>query len=135
MELQQTEGQELQTFTAAFTFAISRRVPWSSSADLECHLAQVVAHLQPADGVVGVRLKGATPGEQLNIEIILEAADHAEASERARLSLAAAIRESGASHAGLLPPIEEARVKPKVNAWSGLRVPYWQQRRFEVLPG
>ncbi len=112
-------------------FVVTRRVPWSGDAFRD-HVDDVVVGLRRLEGVseivVGVDL--ATGRTELELVGVMPPEG---AEEKLRRGIGSAIRGAGAMHSGLLPLVDEARLKPEVaGQWAGLRVPRWQLHSLSV---
>ena len=125
-------------YRARAEFHVSSRYPWTDREDeLRDHLDEVVVQLKqkPVVGEIVV------DGDPARSWVIVELAFHGEKTDPdpghdAKVLLSEAISGAGGLHEGLLPIGEEAKVKPKQNAWWGLRTPRWSARAFrlEVVP-
>ncbi len=121
----------MDTYRLAYSFKITRRIAVDFTAD-EFHgqAAKVVDHLSDMDGVVDHSLDADLESASLRIVIGVNAANLAEAKNRAGGCLARAIKASGAIHQGLLPERDE-RDFYRVS-YSALKRQTWRQRRVDL---
>ncbi len=113
-----------------FEFSVHRRVPWESEPETFLdHVGEVCDDLAGYGQVREVRTESDLDRDRVTIEVTLGDADRRMAETEARDLLGRAIRDAGAYHRGLLPAGDELRLRPELNAWSGLRTPTWQVRR------
>lgn len=113
-------------------FAISRRVAWEDSDEVRRHIDAVVDALHGYEDVLEVEVEADLIDGRVRMLLICAVLPDEDADLCTRRAAAAAIRQCGGRHDGLLPLEEESREKANRNAWSGLRTPRWEPRRFAV---
>lgn len=117
-------------YSVRFEFTLQRRVPWDGEHEMMIAHVGAVADTVVAHGAVdGVAVESDAPSARAMIEISISATNQPTADAESRHIVARAIRDAGAYHRGLLSPPDELRIRPDLNAWSGLRTPTWQVRR------
>lgn len=126
-------GETAVMFRVSVEFSVTRRIDWEHDLKaLRRHLDEVQAQVDKSPLLQNPTIRGDLMTAVLRLEAELEAADSTEAEMLARDAFATALREAGARHIGLLPLADECRVKPKVNAWAGLKIPQWYQKGVEL---
>jgi hypothetical protein len=113
-------------------FVVTRRVEWEDGDEIRRHLDEVVDALHDYEEVLEVEMDVDLSQGRVRMSLICAVLPDEDADLCVRRAAAAAIRQGGGRHDGLLPLAEEARVRANVNAWSGLRTPRWEPRRFAV---
>lgn len=113
-------------------FALTRRVEWSDGDEIRQHLDEVIDALHESEEVLEVEVDADLSLGRVRMQLVCAVLPEEDADLCVRRTAAAAIRECGGRHDGLLPLAEESRVKANLNAWSGLRTPRWEPRRFAV---
>jgi len=113
-------------------FVVTRRVEWEDGDEIRRHLDEVVDALHDYEEVLEVEVDVDLSQGRVRMSLICAVLPDEDADLCVRRAAAAAIRQCGGRHDGLLPLAEEARVRANVNAWSGLRTPRWEPRRFAV---
>lgn len=128
-------GVPVVTHRIGFEFSVSRRIGWDGEGaeELREHFKAVCTAIARADGVRRVNVRADLESASLWMEVDIDAESQFDAEANAREALSEAIREAGAAHIGLLSEVDESRVRPVRNAWSGLRTPQWTQRSAEVI--
>lgn len=113
-------------------FVLTRRVEWVDGDEIRRHVDEVVDTLNDYEEVLEVEVDVDLSQGRVRMSLICAVLPDEDADLCTRRAAAAAIRQSGGRHDGLLPLAEESRVRANVNAWSGLRTPRWEPRRFAV---
>ena len=122
------------SFYVAMEFRILRRIAWEGELDqLRAHLDAVSDSLDASAEVIEWTIVGDLDEASLELQLVVDAADAAEAEALARSAVGSAIRDAGAMHEGLLSLKEESEAKINANAWYGLRTPRWQPRKVNLL--
>jgi len=120
-------------YLVRFEFSVQRRVPWEGEPEtFRGHIGAVCDDLAGYGQVREVRSESDLGRNRVTIEVTLGDADRVVVETEARDLVGRAIRDAGAYHRGLLSAGDELRLRPDLNAWSGLRTPTWQVRRTMV---
>jgi len=122
-----------EPFHVIMEFEVGRRIGWEfDPGALKEHLDSVCDELEAREDTIEFRVGCDLITERVELEMVVLGKSPQDALQRARKDLGAAIRQAGAKHEGLLEWIDEAKVRPHANAWSGLRTPQWTRRRVEL---
>ncbi len=122
------------SFYVTMEFRILRRIAWKGELDqLRAHLDAVSDSLDASAEVIEWTIVGDLDQASLELQLVVDGADEAEAEALARSAVGIAIRDAGAMHEGLLSLKEESEAKINANAWYGLRTPRWQPRKVNLL--
>lgn len=120
------------TVRAIADFMLTRRIEWQDAAETRRHVDEVVDTLHDFEEVLEVEVEADLSLGRVRMLLVCAVLPDEDADLCVRRAVAAAIRACGGRHDGLLPLAEESRVKSNVRAWSGLRTPHWEPRRFAV---
>lgn len=121
-------------FRVSVGFTVTRRIDWEHDLKaLRRHLDDVQAQADKSPVLRNPTIRGDLMTALLRLEAEVEAFDAPEAEMLVRDEFATALREAGARHIGLLPLADECRLKPKVSAWAGLKIPHWYQKSVELV--
>jgi len=121
------------SFYVVMEFRVLRRISWDGELDqFRAHLDAVSASLDESAHVVEWTVVGDLDKANMELQLVVDAADASAAESIARTVVGTAIRDAGAMHEGLLSLKEESTAKIKANAWYGLRTPRWQPRRVSL---
>jgi hypothetical protein len=104
---------------------VSRRVPWDHDGGLRPHIDRVVDALRDTAATAEIEVNADLESASVVLSIMVAVHDDGDGESIARDHIAAAIRECGGRHDGLLPLIDEARLETKMGPFSGLRTPLW----------
>lgn len=117
-------------FSVCYQFAITRRVPWDSEPEvLQGHIEEVSGQLGAHADIGKVVVHTDLARAHTEFEFMAYGTSREAVEDAVREAVAAAIREGGAYHLGVLPKDVEVKHEPKMRAWSGLRTPTWRVRR------
>jgi len=125
-------------YRAHAEFLVASRIPWTDrESELRDHLDDVVAQLREQPTVGEIVVDGDPARSWVTVAVVFHSAkERVDPGHDVKVLIAGAISQAGAMFEGLLTLGEEAKVKPKQNAWWGLRTPRWSTRSFrlEVVP-
>ncbi len=106
-------------------FTVSRRVPWDNDEGLRPHIDRVVDAVRGNVATAEIEVDADLESARVVLSIIVVVHEDDDGETIARDHIAAAIREGGGRHEGLLPLIEESRLETRTRPFSGLRTPLW----------
>ncbi len=120
-------------FRVSVEFTVTRRIAWENDLSaLREHLDRVQAEIDKSSVLHNAAIRGDLLTAKLRLEADVDGLEEQDAEMTAREAFAAALRQAGARHIGLLPLARECEVKPKTNAWAGLKIPQWYQKGVEL---
>jgi hypothetical protein len=121
-------------YRARTEFHVASRIPWTGrEAELRRHLDDVVLRLEEHPAIGDIVVDADPERAWVTIELIVHRPrGEPDPEHDVRVMLSDAIVNAGAPHEGLLPLGEESRVRPRQNAWWGLRTPRWSTRAFHM---
>jgi hypothetical protein len=106
-------------------FTVSRRVPWDNDEGLRPHIDRVVDAARGSDATAEIEVDADLESARVALSIIVVVHEDGDGESIARDHIAAAIRECGGRHDGLLPLADESRLDARMGPFSGLRTPLW----------
>ena len=118
-------------------FTVSRRIPWDNDEGLRPHIDRVVDALREHEATAEIEVNANLESASVVLTIIVVVPDHGDGDSIAREQVAAAIRECGGRHEGLLPLVDESRLETRTGPFSGLKTPMWTFYRMtgdQVVP-
>lgn len=111
-------------------FTVSRRIPWDNDEGLRPHIDSVVDALREYDVTAEIEVDADLESASVVFSVIVVVPEQGDGESIARDHIAAAIRECGGRHDGLLPLIDESRLETRTRRSSGLRMPMWTVYRM-----
>lgn len=118
-------------------FAVSRRIPWDNDEGLRPHIDRVVDALREYESTAEIEVNANLESANVVLAIIVVVPEHGDGDSISREQVAAAIRECGGRHEGLLPLVDESRLETRTGPFSGLKTPMWTFYRMtggQVVP-
>ena len=106
-------------------FTVSRRIPWDNDEGLRPHIDRVVDALRDDDVAAEIEADADLESTGVALSVIVVVPEDGDGEVIAREHVAAAIRECGGRHEGLLPLIDESRLQSRGSPFSGLKTPMW----------
>ncbi len=106
-------------------FTVSRRVPWDNDEGLRPHIDRVVDALRDDDVAAEIEADADLESTGVALSVIVVVPEDGDGEVIAREHVAAAIRQCGGRHEGLLPLIDESRLQSRGSRFSGLKTPMW----------
>jgi hypothetical protein len=106
-------------------FTVSRRIPWDNDEGLRPHIDSVVDALQEHEVTAEIEVDADLESASVAFSVIVVVPEEGDGDSIARDHIAAAIRECGGRHDGLLALIDESRLEARTRRFSGLRTPMW----------
>jgi len=106
-------------------FQVSRRVPWETDHALRPHIDRVVDALRESDASAEIEVDADLESTRVVLSLTVVGDREEDRDVIAREMIAAAIRDCGGRHEGLLRMIDESRLEKRSGPWSGLRTPNW----------
>ena len=106
-------------------FTVSRRIPWENDEGLRPHIDRVVDALRDNEATAEIEIDVDLETAHVALSVIVVVPEEGDGELTAREHMAAAIRQCGGRHDGLLPLVDEARLETKTKRFSGLKMPMW----------
>ena len=106
-------------------FTVSRRIPWENDEGLRPHIDRVVDALRDSEATAEIEIDVDLETAHVALSVIVVVPEDGDDELTAREHMAAAIRQCGGRHDGLLPLVDESRLETKAGRFSGLKMPMW----------
>jgi hypothetical protein len=106
-------------------FTVSRRIPWDNDEGLRPHIDSVVDALREHEVTAEIEVAADLESANVIFSVIVVVPAQGDGESISRDHIAAAIRECGGRHNGLLPLIDESRLESRTGPFSGLKTPTW----------
>ena len=106
-------------------FTVSRRIPWDNDEGLRPHIDRVVEALRENEATAEIEIDADLETANVSLSVIVVVPEDGDGDAVARENVAAAIRECGGRHDGLLPLVDESRLETRRGPFSGLKTPLW----------
>ncbi len=106
-------------------FTVSRRIPWENDEGLRPHIDRVVDALRDNEATAEIEIDVDLETAHVALSVIVVVPEEGDGESTAREHMAAAIRQCGGRHDGLLPLVDESRLETKAGRFSGLKMPMW----------
>jgi hypothetical protein len=110
---------------AEIEFTVSRRIPWDNDEGLRPHIDRVVDALREDEATAEIEVDANLETADVVLSVIVVVPEDGDGGAIAREHVAAAIRECGGRHDGLLPLVDESRLETRAGRFSGLKTPRW----------
>ena len=104
---------------------VSRRIPWDNDEGLRPHIDRVVDALRDDEAAAEIEVDADLESAHVMLSVIVVVPEDGDGDAIAREHIAAAIRQCGGRHDGLLPLADESRLETRRGPFSGLRTPMW----------
>ena len=106
-------------------FTVSRRVPWENDEGLRPHIDRVIEALRDSEATAEIEVDADLETASVLLCVVVVVPEDGDGDAVAREIVAAAIRECGGRHDGLLPLVDESRLETRDGPFSGLKTPMW----------